>query len=93
MAEATGRELSVFERECLSETHALRRKLGYMAEYQRVAEVDVEEVVRTTILRGDGVEDPIRRVWQWWRRDGTLIGERDPLPAREEAADGAGGGG
>ena len=38
-----------------------------------------EEVIITNLeVRGQGIEgDPIRRVLQIWRKDGTLLAERD----------------
>lgn len=38
-----------------------------------------EEVIITHLeMRGKGVEgDPIRRITQIWRKDGTLLAERD----------------
>lgn len=42
-------------------------------------EVEVKEVIISYILRrGDGVNDPIRRILQVFDKDGALIAENDP---------------
>ncbi len=66
-----------------NESSLRARKIRYMAEHQRVREVAVEQVIRTVIVRGDGVHVPIRQVEQYWLMDGTLIAERDPMPGPE----------
>lgn len=39
----------------------------------------VIEVIETVLeLRGDGKEDPMRRVRQYWSKDGQLLAEYDP---------------
>ncbi len=37
------------------------------------------EVVQTTLtLRGNGKDDPFRRITEYWSRDGALLAEHDP---------------
>lgn len=43
-------------------------------------EVEVLQVIRTNILRrGNGQDDPIRIIEQYWTMNGELIFEIDPL--------------
>jgi len=42
-------------------------------------EVQVIKVIRTTLeRRGNGKDDPIRRIEQYWDMEGNLIIENDP---------------
>lgn len=41
---------------------------------------EVIQVIRTTLTRrGDGKDDPIRSITQYWSLDGELLAEVDPL--------------
>lgn len=48
--------------------------------YKPEVEVELIQVVRTTLLRrGEGEKnDPIRRIEQFWSLDGKLLAENDP---------------
>lgn len=46
-------------------------------------------VIETDLLRlGDGKEDPIRRVTQYWSTDGVLLAQSDPLAYNGVASNG-----
>jgi hypothetical protein len=46
-------------------------------------DVEVIQVVHTRLLRrGNGRDDPIRIIEQYWTLDGELLAEKDPLPPR-----------
>jgi hypothetical protein len=43
------------------------------------------QVIVTDIeLRGTGIDEPFRRVTQFWAPDGTLLAERDPILTIDE---------
>ncbi len=42
--------------------------------------VQLIEVIRTELeMRGNGKDDPIRIIVQYWSKDGTLLAEVDPV--------------
>lgn len=48
---------------------------------------EVIQVVRTTLLRrGNGKDDPIRIIEQFWSLDGKLLVENDPITDLERDA-------
>lgn len=38
----------------------------------------VVQVIETVSLRGDGSDDPVREVRQYWSFEGELLAEKDP---------------
>ncbi|MCM3665525.1 hypothetical protein M3204_13995 [Mesobacillus subterraneus] len=38
----------------------------------------IVEVIETVSIRGNGVENPVREVIQYWSKDGILLAEQDP---------------
>ncbi len=45
-------------------------------------------VIETSLeLRGNGVDDPYRRVTQYWSLDGKLLAEVDPLPQHKDCTE------
>lgn len=47
-------------------------------------EVEVIQVIKTTLQRlGDGINDPIRVVTQYWDMQGNLLWEVDSLPPKQ----------
>lgn len=45
----------------------------------------LQEVIVTDIMRrGDGKDDPIRIITQYWSKNGELLAEVDPLPLTDK---------
>lgn len=52
--------------------------------YDDVREAEVIKVIRVLFVRGDGKEDCIRGVTQYWSLDGKLLAEDDPIKTIED---------
>lgn len=56
------------------------KRLMMGSERIKMDKAEVIQVIRTTLLRrGDGKEDPIRIIEQFWSLDGQLLAENDPI--------------
>jgi hypothetical protein len=59
---------------------------GSAAEWPPMDTARVVQVIETTLRRrGNGKDDPLRVVTQYWTLDGKLIAERDPVREAAQA--------
>ncbi len=54
-------------------------------EAQTPRSVEIIEVIQVIALRGNGVDEMVREVKQYWSKDGYLLAEYDPEEPRKES--------